>query len=243
MKKHSLLFTLLILFLFFLPFRSVEIYSGLAPFSINFSRLFICLAILVLFANICIDQKYVNKIFNTHNSNPYIPLLLIYLVFSLLYYYVSLSFGKTVLFANEDFFFRSWRGRPIGQFVSLLTYGIIPYYLVGKYAEDDSKRKTIERTIVLCTLILVYYGYIQLISYFLGLPVTGTDFIEGVGAQYGVGGIGMIRFYSLAGEPRDFGGFIIVAVLFYAYFCYGKTTIFSKINIVLMCVLRRIELR
>ena len=133
MKKYPLLFILLLLFLFFLPFRSIEIPSILVGFSINFSRLFIVLVTLVLFMNICIDESYFNKIFNTYNSNPYIPLLLIYFLFSTLYYYFNLSLDKTVLFGSGDFFFRSWKGRPIGQFLSLLSYAIIPYYLIKKY--------------------------------------------------------------------------------------------------------------
>ncbi len=242
MKKHSLLFVLLLLFLFFLPFRSVEIPGILIGFSINFSRLFIVSATLVLFMNICIDQKYFNKIFNSQNSNPYIPLLLIYFLFSMLYYYFSLLLdfslllNKTVMFGSGDFFFRSWRGRPIGQFLAFLSYGIIPYYLIKEYAEDSSKRKVIERTIIICIIFLLYYGYLQQVSYYLGLPVTGRMLGEGIVPAYSFQGITILRFYSLAGEPRDFGGFIIGAALFYWYFCYGKTTLFSKVSLFLMII-------
>ena len=236
MKKHSLLFVLLLLFLFFLPFRSVEIPGILIGFSINFSRLFIVSATLVLFMNICIDQKYFNKIFNSQNSNPYIPLLLIYFLFSMLYYYFSLSLGKTVMFGSGDFFFRSWRGRPIGQFLSFLSYGIIPYYLIKKYAEDNSRRKVIEKTIIISMIFLLYYGYLQQVFYHLGFSVTGRDLIEGRIPAYSFRGTTILRFYSLGGEPRDFGGFIIGGILFYWYYCYGRTTLFSKINIFLLFV-------
>ena len=236
MKKYPLLFTLLILFLFFLPLRSVEIPSILVGFSLNFSRLFIVLATLVLFMNICINQKYFNKIFNTHNSNPYIQFLLIYFMFSILYYYISLSLNKTVLFGGGDFFFRSWKGRPIGQFLSFISYAIIPYYLVKKYAEEDSKLRVIERTIVVSTIFLLYYGYLQQVLFHLGLPVTGRILGEGIVPAFLAQGIENLRFYSLAGEPRDFGGFIIGAILFYWYYCYGRTTLFSKISIFLMII-------
>ncbi len=234
MKKNPTLFTLLVLFLFFLPFRSVEIPSLLIGLSINFSRLFIVLAILVLFMNVCIDKSYFNKIFNTAKSNPYVSILLIYFLFSILYYYFSLSLGKVVIFGSGDFFFRSWRGRSIGQFLAFLTYGIIPYYLVKKYAGDNSKRKVIEKTLAISIIVLLYYGYFQQISYYLGFPVTGRDLIEGGLPTLSLWGAKILRFYSLAGEPRDFAGFIIGGILFYWYYCYGKITFFSKISILLM---------
>ncbi len=236
MEKYSFLLILLILFLFFLPFRSIEIPGILIGFSINFSRLFIVLATLFLFLDICIDHSCFNRIFNTYSTNPYVMLLLIYFLFSTLYYYFSLSLDKTVMFGSGDFFFRSWRGRPIGQFLAFLTYGVIPYYLIKYYAEDNPRRKVIEKTIIVSIILLLYYGYLQQVSYYLGLPVSGRILGEGRVPAYSYQGISILRFYSLAGEPRDFGGFIIGAIFFYWYYCYGRITLFTKINIFLMFI-------
>ena len=235
--KHPLLFQLLILYIFFLPLRSIEIPGVFVGFSINPARLFALLAILVLFANICLDTKYYNKILKSDiYKNKYLKLLVLYFIFATWLYYVYLVFDKIVLFGNKDFFFRNWKGRPIGQFLSFISYGFIPFLLTQAYAKDNLKQRIIEKTIIFTTLFLVYYGIIQQISFILSLPVTGRDLYEGKVAAESIPSIsrGLLRFYSLGGEPRHFGGFIIGALFFYKYFTLGRKSRSSKINLFFM---------
>jgi len=182
----------------------------------------------------CLDSKYPDKIFNSGRyGNPFLNLLILYFIFSIAYYYFSLTLGETVLFGGQDFFFRSWRGRPVGQFLSFISYCVVPFYIIKKYAQFNSTRRIIERAIVIATIILLYYGFIQQVCYLLGLPVTGRDLYEGRVVTEKIEGIHLLRFYSLGGEPRDLGCFMIGAILFYMYFNYGeKNKSFSKINII-----------
>lgn len=233
--NKPLLLKLLVLYLFFLPLKSVEIPGVFIGFSINPARLFALLIVLVLFMNACLDRRYLNKIFRPGvYSNPFLNLLLIYFLFSILFYYISLTLGETVLFGGKDFFFRSWKGRPIGQLISFMTYAVIPFFVIVKYSQDEKKRLIIEKTLVLTTILLLYYGYFQMISFYFGLPVTGRDLYEGRFAAERIMGIVFLRFYSLGGEPRSFGGFIVGAMVFYGYFNYGKKGFFYKFNIILM---------
>lgn len=240
-RRSPLIFKLLILFLFFLPLRSIDLPSINFGLGIGFTRLFILLALVGIFMSSCIDPWYFKKIFyGGPYRNPFVLLLLVFFAFSILYYYVSLFMGETVLFGSGDFFFRSWKGRPIGQFVSFLTYGIIPFFLVQHYSQYSYLRKKIERTVVIVTLLLVYYGYIQMISFYLGLPVTTQVWYDTTAVPMFLGlERAIIRFYSLAGEPRDFGAFIIGALFFYIYFIAtykGYFSRFAKFNIILLCI-------
>jgi len=91
-------------------------------------------------------------------------------------------------------------------------------------------------TIVASILVILYYGYFQQACFYLGLPVTGRDLIEGRVPAFTSHGITVLRFYSLAGEPRDCGGFLMGAVVFYWYYCHGRRTLLSKVNVLLMSV-------
>lgn len=233
--KHSLLFGIIILYVFFLPLRSVEIPGIFVGFSINPARFFSVLTIILLYINICLDTRYIDGIFKSGvYSNPFLNLLILYFICSILFYYVSLCSGHSILFGDNDFFFRSWKGRPIGQFLSFITYGVVPFYITKKYAQDRSARKIIERTIVSVTIVLIYYGVIQQVCFYLGLPVTGRDLFEGRIAAENIMGKWFLRFYSLGGEPRHFGGFIIGALMFYIFVNYGKKGLFYKLNICLI---------
>ncbi len=237
MKKFPILFLLIILFLFFIPLKSIEIPSVIAGFSINLGRLFIVLSLLIFFANYC-QNKDSLLIFSepVKSHNPFLILLLLYISFSTLQYYIMLGFNETLHFGSQDFFFRSWKGRPIGQLISFLTYGVIPYFIIKHYAGDNKKREIIEKTFVFSILFLVYYGIFQQISYYLGWPVTGYDLYSGVVPVYNIDNFVMLRFYSLGGEPRDFGGFILGAMFFYFY-CNGlKRSLFFVTNMILMMI-------
>lgn len=232
--KYSLLFKLIVLFVFFLPLKFFELPSVAFGFGINISRICIVLTTIILLMNVALDVKYLSKFRIGKYSNPYIPFLLVYFLFSISYYYINVSLGTTILFGSEDFFTRNWMGRPIVQFISFFTYGIIPFYLIKRYAMDRMARKVIERTIVFCTLLLVYYGFLQQAFFYLGLPIAGMNAYIGRTAGLAVGDLSFMRFYSLGGEPREFGGFIIGALFFYVYYRYGKATRFFKFNVGLM---------
>jgi len=235
MKKFPTLFKLIILFLIFLPLKSVEIPSIVAGFSINLGRLFIVLSIFALLVNLCRNRGSLQIFFEPlKNSNPFLTLLILYILFSTLQYYAMLAFHETLLFGSQDFFFRSWKGRPLGQLISFLTYGVIPYFILKYFAEDNEKREIIEKAIIITTLFLVYYGIFQQISYYLGWPVTGLDTYNGIVAVYPFDNFTMLRFYSLGGEPRDFGGYILGAMFFYFYCNCGKRSLFFSINMILM---------
>ncbi|MBF0343515.1 MAG: hypothetical protein HQL06_04705 [Nitrospirae bacterium] len=85
-------------------------------------------------------------------------------------------------------------------------------------------------------MVLVIYGYIQQICALLGIPITGRDIFENVPALYTVNGITFSRFYSLGGEPRQYGSFIIGSIFFYMYYYYNNTNLYIKIIILLMFI-------
>lgn len=234
--KYPLLLKLVVLFIFFLPLVSIQLPSAVFGFSINFARLFILLATIVLCMNIALGAKYLQASKQVVYNNPYVRWLFYYFIFSLFYYYVSLFLGHTERFGSSDLFSRNWQGRPLAQLLTFFTYGIIPFYLIKKYAQQSLYRRAIEQTIVFVILLIVYYGFFQQVSFYLGLPVTGLTLYDGRTAGAKVAGIGLLRFYSLAGEPRQAGTFLIGALLFYLYDRYGKKSFFTTVNVTLISV-------
>ncbi len=243
MEKHvrkPLLLKLLILFLFFLPLSSLEILAtsggGGVGFSLHFARLFSLLLVVVLCMSICLDIKYFNKVFRSGvYRNPYVPLFFLYILFSIVYYFILVALGQTVLFGVDESFFRNWQGRPFAQLLSFFTFGFIPFYIVKRYAERSDTRKLIERTFVAAILLLLWYGVFQQVSHALGFPVTGRNIFEiGRPITHTVGGVQLLRFYSLGGEPKQMGAFFVGAIFFYAYARYGAMTWRTKFNLLLM---------
>jgi len=245
MEKYlykPLLLKIFILFLFFLPLGSLEMLAvpggGGVGFSVHFARLFGLLLGVILFMNICLDIKYFNKVFRSGvYRNPYIPLFFFYILFSIVYYFILVALGQTVLFGAEESFFRNWQGRPFAQLLSFFTFGFIPFYIVKRYAERSDTRKLIERTFVAVILLLLWYGVFQQVSHALGFPVTGRNIFEiGRPITHTVGGVQLLRFYSLGGEPKQMGSFLVGAIFFYAYARYGAMTWRTKFNLLLMVV-------
>lgn len=227
-----LLVKLVALFVFFLPLKSVEIPSVVAGFSINPARMFITLAVLTAAAEACLGLAP-RRTWRVARgaANPFVVALLAYFLLGILYYYVSLSFGNTLLFGSGDAFFRSWKGRPVAQYISILTYGVAPYYLIRRFAQNADHRKVIERALIASITLLIVYGIFQQLSFHAGLPVTGRLLYEGGGASmripaYSVGGgVTLLRFYSLGGEPRDYGTFMVGGALLYAWWHHARPTL------------------
>jgi hypothetical protein len=221
-NERALSFRLLLLFVFLLPLRTVEIPSIVAGFSINPARLASVLLALVLIADICINPQRWGAAEWKWPRHPYLRILVALFLLSVPVYYVEVMLGSVMKFGETDSFFRSWRGRPVGQLISLTTYALIPYLVVRRYAVDPRLRTRIERTIIACVLLLFGYGLFQQFSFYAGLPVTGRLLYEGPGEgirvpTFSAAGLNVLRFYSLAGEPRDYGTFMVGAIPFVAY--------------------------
>jgi hypothetical protein len=221
-RRYPLLLQLLAAYVFLLPLQSVQIPSAVAGFSVNPARLMAFGLIALLTTTVCLFRgrnafdrldKYVD---------PSMLRWTVFLVVSLAWYYIQIGFGHGLRFADADSFFRSWRGRPLGLFFSYASYAIIPYLLVRRYAAEVQHRRLIETALGYAIFLLVWYGYFQQGSFLLGLPTTGRLLYEG-GAEgmrlptYGVAGLSLLRFYSLGGEPRDYGTFALGALLFFLY--------------------------
>ena len=236
---YPLVFKLLLVFIFFLPLRGVQIPVGVFGFEINPSRIVSVLFTIAIFFNICLDINYLKALFRSGRYyNPYVFWLFIYFLFSIVYYYILVAFGKTILFGSgETMFLRNWQGRPIAQLLSFITYGLVPFYLVKFYAQNEKMRRAIERTVVFVILLLLGFACLQVVTYiFLKAPLIGRQLMESrmdLGAVE-ISGIPFYRVNSLAGEPRDFGTFLLGAIFFYAYARYGKFRLFTKLNIILM---------
>jgi hypothetical protein len=218
-REYPLTFQLLALYVFFLPLLSVQIPSFVAGFSINPARLFITGAIATALATICVSGGGTSEFGRERLTNSVLRVWVTYLLLSVAYYYILLAFGSGLRFGALESFFRSWRGKPVGQLIAFLTYGIVPYLLVRRYATSANHRKIIVSALGAAILLLLWYGYMQQIAFRFGLPVTGRLLYEGAEgtriAGYSVAGIHMLRFYSIGGEPRDYGAFAVGALLFY----------------------------
>lgn len=221
-QPRPLLLVLVLLFLFFLPLRSLELPSVFFGLSINPARFFIVMASIVFGLTIAMRPLYGGEVFRTGPPrNKWVRWLLLYSIFSLLYYYVQLISGNTILFGDDDFFFRSWQGRSIAQFLSVFTYGFLPYYLIRYYSRNENYRKMIIRSITAGVIIIILYGFIQQALHFFGLPVTGRDLYEGRVATISAGGLSFLRFSSLGSEPRHVGSFLLIALPFYLFVSVG----------------------
>lgn len=220
--EYPLLLRILWGYTFFLPLLSVQVPSIVAGFAISPARLSIALAIGVILVTKSLhpgSHPLLPQPFRLTNST--LQVLLVYLLLSVTYYYALAAFDVGIRFGTADSFFRSWRGRPLAQFTTLLTFGVVPYLLTRRYATDVRRRNAIGMALVGATAVLLAYGYAQQLAFYLGLPVTGRLLYEGAGVgqrlpAYSVGGITLLRFYSLGGEPRDYGTFIIGGALFFA---------------------------
>lgn len=237
-RLPNALFWLVCAYVFILPFRSVELPGVFFGFSINPSRIIAIFFLFGIFSFLCFNPHIFNRIISFHSCEAKLLntlLLLFYL--STLAYYFNLFNGNTVKFGVEDFFFRSWKGRPVGQLIAFVTYAVIPYYLIRYYAKNNDHRKLIEKTMVYSILVLTYYGFFQMICYYLNLPVTGRDLYEGVIPAESIQGFGgMLRSYSLGGEPRHYGAFIIGGLFFYLYYTHSRLNGRVLLNIILMLI-------
>ncbi len=217
-RSLPLIVLCLALFLFFLPMRTLEISGAIAGFSINPARFFILLATLLLAMNLAMDPRYLFRhVGGKVAQNPYIVAFVIYALLSTLYYYARVLVGESFLFSNDESFFRSWRGRPIAQFIALMTYGVVPYYLMFRFSLIDHSRRFLERAFIGSALLLTLYGFVQQASFYLwGHALTPQNFSTGLVPLAFSGDYPLLRFYSFAGEPRDFGSFILGALFLYA---------------------------
>lgn len=237
--KFPLLFKLLLIFVFFFPLRSVQIPVGVFGVEINPARIASTLFTILLFINVCLDVRYFHKFFRYGRCrNQYVLYFFVYTLFSIAYYYLLVAAGKTILFgAGETAFLLNWRGRPFAQLLALITYGIIPFYLVQYYAQYARARRNIERVLIWAILLLVYFACIQVITYIIfRVPLVGKDIL---GHKYDLGyldilGIPLYRVNSIGGEPRDLATFLLGAIPFYAYVSYGRMSIFTKMNILFL---------
>lgn len=237
---YPLLLKLLLVFVFFLPLRSVQIPVHMVGFEINPARIASALFTLALLINIGLDVRFARAFTRSGGyRNKYVTYLLFYFLISILYYYMLVVSGKTVLFAaGETFFLRNWQGRPFAQLLSVVTYGMIPFFLVQYYAQSDRMRKNIERALNGATLVLIWFALVQLISYAIfRSPIVGRFFFDASYIDLGyfeIFGIPFYRVNSLGAEPRDFGTFLLGAMPFYLYTRYGQMNKFVVINVLLM---------
>lgn len=239
--RYPILLKLLLVFVFFLPLRGIQIPVGIFGFEINPARIASVLFTILLFMSICVDLHYFQTFFRSGRyRNAYVFYFLVYTLFSITYYYILVASEKTILFgAGETNFLRNWRGRPFAQLFALMTYGIIPFYLMRYYAQYERARRVIERAFTWAILLLLYFALLQVVTYIIfKIPLIGRQLFEqprDLGAV-SIGGIPFYRVHSLAGEPRDFGAFLLGVIPFYAYIHYARINLFAKINILLMAV-------
>ncbi len=98
-------------------------------------------------------------------------------------------------------------------------------------------KMAIERVFTIVMLFLLYFACVQVVSYIiLRAPLIGRQLLE---SKYDLGavtlfGIPLYRVNSLAGEPRDFGTFLLGAIPFYMYVRYGKMRLLTIVNVLLM---------
>lgn len=206
-------------FVFFLPLRTVEIPSIVAGLSVNPARFIIAAGVLLLAGHFAVYGAW-REGSVAEQGDAGVGLLAVYFALSTCAYYVFLLAGETAQFATGDSFFRSYRGRPLAQMVSFFTYAVFPFFLIRKYASDPDHRRFIVKALAASVILLIVYGYMQQLSYYAGLPVTGRQLYEPGGARiptFSAGGVIILRFYSLGGEPRDLGTFILGGVAFLLY--------------------------
>ncbi len=239
--RSPLLLKLLLLFVFFLPFRSVQIPLNVIGFEINPARIASVLFTVLLFLSIGLDLRSLH-IFTRRGveRNPYVFYLVIYFLLSILYYYVLVGLGKTILFGGDGAgFLQDWRGRPFAQLAAFGTYGIIPFYLTQYFGQYERMRQSIERTFLWAILILVYFGLVQVVAYgMFKNPLVGRNIFElhrDLGSVH-IFGLSLYRVNSLAGEPRDFGSLLVGAIPFYLYAHSKSSRRFIAMNLVLMVV-------
>lgn len=212
----------LVAYVFLLPLVSVQVPSIIAGFSINLARgaSFGLIGLSIFTA--CLQPGRDAFTRGLRTIHPAMLIWTLFLGVMLSWYYIQVGFGYGLRFADADSFFRSWKGRPLGLFLSTVTYAVVPYVLIRSYAANPAYRRLLEGAFAAVIVLLVWYGYFQQMSFYLGLPTTGRLLFEGSGVEmrlptFGVNGISLLRFYSLGGEPRDYGTFALGAFLFFLY--------------------------
>lgn len=232
------LLKLLLAFIFFFPFRSVQIPIRVLGFELNPARIAIALATVLLGLNLAVDFRTIRFFHDRAGQrNPFVFYLFVYFLLSIAYFYLLVSLGKVVYVSGGgELFFRSSFWRPFVQLLSFSTYGLIPYILVQYFARDERLRARIERVFLWAVGLLVGYAYVQILAYiFLGSPLTGRQFFESVLdlGYVSIFGIPFYRVNSLAAEPRDFGSLLVGALPFYLALRSGRLDRFGLLAILL----------
>lgn len=231
--RYPLLFKVLLIILFFLPLESLAMPARWFGIWLGVSSVASIVLVLLILVNMCLDPNRFPKFFYARPYfNRFVSVFFGYVLFSILYYYSFVFMNYNTPFGDHLSFFNSWRGRPLGQFIALFVYGLIPFYAVQYYARQASLRSVMQRILVATTLLLIYYGILLQISYLFGGPLTSSNIFDR-GKVFSLNAY-LLRFYSLGGEPRDFGTFIIGAMLLYVSVRYGAMTKWSRMNLFFM---------
>ncbi len=242
--RRSLTVQLILVYVFFLPLRGIQIPLGIFGFEINPSRIAIVIALAIVAINTALQRRYLQRIIRpvwvTHQP---IFLFFLYQLFSILVYYLLVVSGQTLLFGmGEVSIFRNWVGRPIAQFISFFTYAVVPFFLIQYYATNDKRfYRSVINTFITTLYILIFFACVQIITYIIFRePIIGRQLLE---RRLDLGGVEFfgIPFYrvnSLGGEPRDFGTFLLGAIPLYVFARYDRLyRIHNAIIVLLMIIL------
>lgn len=232
--RHApLVFKAFLLFLFFFPLRFFEIPGKVIGFSVNPAR---TLIVLTIFLACMAIAMHPGRRWFRGRENRYVYWIASYFALSIAYYYALVWLGETVRFAEgtETSFFRNWRGRAIAQYLVFCTYGVAVYVVTRAYAQRAAARKLMERFFIGSTLLIIAYGYVQQLAYQVArTPLTYRTLGDDTLTTAGPNDL-FLRFYSLAGEPRDLGTFMVGAVCFYVAARVGDFRVRTVAAIMLM---------
>lgn len=219
-QKTPLTAQLILLYIFFYPMHYFAIRDTFG-FSIGIQRLLFALIMTFFVLSIMAKRKFTVSIYPVRRVH--LSTFLVYCLFSIVQVYCILGFtGGLQGYAaagNSAYtsIFRSQFVWPIVQFISLLVSAVVPCIFIAGLPPGIYLKAA--RILNYSMLVLVFYGFIQFFIYQVSgirinrmlLHATGTPNIN-------FAGIDVLRIYSLVGEPKMYGTYLIGTILFYIPF-------------------------
>lgn len=222
MPKHLDFFYLLHIFVMPLWYFKGQDIIG---FALGIRRISVIILLIVFFMVMAIGVK-LGKI----KINVWLKRFLYYLVIITVINWLFLIYKEDYISITRESIWRSAPVRSLSYMITFITYGVVPYLFSLIIVRNfDILRKSI-RIILFVGIMLSVYGVIQLVMYYIGLPINSMFMGDPLHtrASFSTGSFNIFRIYSIGGEPKMLSASLLICLFMYLIMLTYKNIFSNK---------------